>query len=153
MFGPESHPDDYYYIYDKAGRKVFYSKIDNKRKGKTYINPTFIDKIKPRDNVLNVAELLALKDGYLKEIERLKKKISEIDAKMVNAEMPDPETIKKHKEKDEQDMKEVNRRKEEAKRQKQTFFEKLFRDYEQRKSYNTSNNNTQSTSSNNKTTE
>lgn len=115
-----NRPDDYYYMYNTNGAKYFYSKITGKKVAKKEIPEKFHALIKENNN-LDINGLVNLKDGYVREIERLQAKIKVIDAKLSGADIS-KENLKR---KQEQDAKDRARRDEYEKERLRNLFEQF----------------------------
>lgn len=80
---------DYYYKVGKSGKKIFYVKSVDESKDRVIAKNQIpkripIDSIKPKDDIIDVAELINLRDGYLKELDILKIRIDNLNEKIKN---------------------------------------------------------------------
>jgi hypothetical protein len=121
--------DDYYYVYDSRGRRHFYSKITGKKIAKQDIPKDFHDKIKQKEPELDIGKLVALKNVYLTEMNKLKAKVDEIDVKLNTINADTQREYQKRKE--EQDQKDELRR-QEYKREREELLRKIFQQHENR---------------------
>lgn len=122
-------PEDYYYKYDKAGRKCYYSIIDSeKRISKNNIPSNLLDKIKERNLSFTAADLLVQKKVYLLEIEKLNKKLSEINEKLneIDLNFEDPNIIEERK----KQLKEDEQRRKDFEKDRKKFFYNLYQELE-----------------------
>jgi hypothetical protein len=86
-------PDDYFFVYNSKGAKLFYSKLTGKIK-KSDIDPSFIDKIKETKTNPETGEyqhfkiLMHQKTVYLERIQKALNKIDEINKQMSKVKIP-----------------------------------------------------------------
>jgi len=115
---------DFYFKYTSAWSKYYYSKITGGRVGVKQIDPKIVPDIKIFDAGLDVAELLRTKAIYEKEMEKIKKKIAEIDLKLKD--IPNINEYELERKKREEDAANEKRKKEFAAEQKKRLDD-LFR--------------------------
>ncbi len=121
---------DYYYKLNKRGAKIYYSKITGDRVAKRDIPSSLLDKIDANDSELDISNLLVTKQYYLKEIQKLQAKISEIDIKLDQFKHYDTEELLKKKEVEEEEIrKRRHEYKQERYQQTRKFFDHLNQKY------------------------
>ena len=125
-----SKPGDYYYVRNKNGAKIYYSKITNQRIAKDRIKKSIIDQIQEKDPGFDVASLVNLKNIYLKEITVLQRKVAEIDQKLNGYDEQKIKDFQKQKEKEEE---EIKKRKVEYEKERKETLRKLFQQFDQTK--------------------
>ena len=119
-----NRPEDFYYKYNAAGSKRYYSRITGKPIAKDNIAVDV--NLIPEYSTGDTAELLKLRDGYNREIQRLQDKVEEINNKLSKLNIGNEEEIIKEKEiQEEKDRK----RKEEYKKEQDDFIRKIFEDF------------------------
>ena len=87
--------NDYNFKYASNGTKIFYEK-GGRRVSKKDIPTEWLEHIKESDSILTISQLIHTKTGLLIEIERLQRKIEEIDAKLVDKNIPDAKTAERY---------------------------------------------------------
>lgn len=131
-------PDDYYFVYNTKGSKLYYSKLTGKQIPKKNINKNIIEKIQEKEKDLDVLQLVDQKNKYLNDIKVLQDKIIVLQGKIsvIDKKIQDvgEEKIKECQIKQKQEEQEIKRRKEQYKRDQDEKFRKLFEFLEKNRS-------------------
>lgn len=125
-----STADDFYYVLDPRGRKVYYTRRTGKRTSLERIPKAVVSSIKERPQNLDKAKLLQQKQAFLEQIKKLQQKVADIDKKLNGQDSFDYEAELKQekiKEQEAQDRQKEERRK---------FFEKIYNQKNQQQQNN-----------------